>query len=196
MSKSGRLVSLRERTIVGVWLSGSSTGTADRQPKSIRKFLGVVGAVFILIFGLLYLNWRRKQAAARGEGYGEGQLNEPEPFAEQEKLPNPWIAILPLVLVGVLNKVFTTAIPGYYSNSFTVPLPGHPLTIDVSKVAAIWAVEAALIVGIVCVLVFAFKRVMARFAEGTKAAIAGSPLASMNTASEYGGAALSGNLQD
>ena len=46
--------------------------------------------------------------------------------------------------------------------------------------------EAALIVGIVCVLVFAFKQVMAKFADGTKAAIAGSLLASMNTASEYG----------
>lgn len=148
-------------------------------------WLGIVGSVFMLIVGLTYVNWRRKQAAARGEGYGEGHFNEPEPVL-LEKLANPLIAILPLVLVGVLNKVFTTTIPAYYSNTFTVPLPGHPLTVDVSKVAAIWAVEAALIVGILCVLVFAFKQVMAKFADGTKAAIAGSLLASINTASEYG----------
>ena len=35
-------------------------------------------------------------------------MNEPEPF-EDEKLVNPWIALLPLVLVGVFNKVFTVA---------------------------------------------------------------------------------------
>ena len=33
-------------------------------------WLGVIGAVFILIVGLLYLEWRRRQAAAAGEGYG------------------------------------------------------------------------------------------------------------------------------
>src|SRR5215475_7485390 len=35
-------------------------------------WLGLIGAVFILIVGLLYLEWRRKSAAAQGEGYGEG----------------------------------------------------------------------------------------------------------------------------
>ena len=57
---------------------------------------------------------------------------------------------------------------------------------DVSKIAAIWAVEGALLVGILTVMVFAWKTVAARFAEGTKAAVGGALLASMNTASEYG----------
>ena len=61
-----------------------------------------------------------------------------------------------------------------------------PVTIQVGSVAAIWAVEGALLVGILCVLVFAFRPVMAKFADGTKAAVAGALLASMNTASEYG----------
>src|SRR3712207_7948281 len=30
--------------------------------------LGVVGSVFILVVGLLYLEWRRRQAVAAGEG--------------------------------------------------------------------------------------------------------------------------------
>src|SRR6478672_4606418 len=62
-------------------------------------WLGIIGAVFILIAGLAYLEWRRRQAAARGEGYGTDLVNEPEPFEEQ-KLANPWLAILPLVVVG------------------------------------------------------------------------------------------------
>lgn len=61
-----------------------------------------------------------------------------------------------------------------------------PLVTQVSSVAAIWAVEGALLMGILTVLVFALDQVKKRFAEGTKAAVAGSLLASMNTASEYG----------
>ncbi len=148
-------------------------------------WLGIIGSVFILVAGLAYLDWRRRRAAADNEGYGTNLVNEPEPF-EDEKLVNPWIALLPLILVGVFNKVFTVAIPHLYGPSVTVPLTGHPVTIQIGSVAAIWAVEGALLVGILCVLVFAFKPVMAKFADGTKAAVAGSLLAAMNTASEYG----------
>jgi len=148
-------------------------------------WLGILGSVFILIAGLTYLDWRRRHAAARGEGYGTDLVNEPEPFEEQ-KLANPWIAILPLIVVGVLNKVFTTWIPKAYGATITVPIPGHPITIQTGSVSAIWAVESALLVGILTVLAFAFRPVMAKFADGTKAAVAGALLASMNTASEYG----------
>ena len=148
-------------------------------------WLGLIGSVFILIAGLLYLNWRRRQAMGNGEGYGTVLQNEPEPF-EAQQLPNPWVAILPLVLVGVLNKVFTMLIPQVYGKTFSVGMAGHPFTVDVSAIVAIWAVEGALLVGILTVMAFAFKRVMAKFAEGSKAAVAGSLLASMNTASEYG----------
>jgi H+/gluconate symporter-like permease len=148
-------------------------------------WLGIIGSIFILVLGLVYLDWRRRRAAADNEGYGTNLVNEPEPF-EDEKLVNPWIALLPLVVVGVFNKVFTVAIPQFYGTSVTVPLTGHPVTIQVGSVAAIWAVEGALLVGILCVLAFAFRPVMAKFADGTKAAVAGSLLAAMNTASEYG----------
>src|SRR5207342_2183972 len=49
-----------------------------------------------------------------------------------------------------------------------------------------WAVEGALILGILTVFAFAWRPVVARFADGSKAAVAGALLASMNTASEYG----------
>ncbi len=157
-------------------------------------WLGLIGTVFILVTGLGYLNWRRRTAASAGEGYGEGHTNEPEAF-EHGKLANPWIALLPLVLVGVLNKVFTDAIPHFYGKTHEFTLAGatKPITTEVSKIAAIWAVEGALLVGIIAVLVLAFKPVSQKFAEGSKAAVAGSLLASMNTASEYGfGAVIAG----
>ena len=150
-------------------------------------WLGLIGAVFILIVGLAYLEWRRRQAAAAGEGYGTNLVNEPEPFAD-EKLPNPWLAIAPLVIVGVANKVFTGLIQSYYGATHTAELPGlaKPVTTQISSVAAVWAVEAALLLGIITVVVFAFGRIKERFADGSKAAVAGALLAAMNTASEYG----------
>ncbi|MDB5765310.1 MAG: D-beta-hydroxybutyrate permease [Collimonas fungivorans] len=157
-------------------------------------WLGVIGTVFILVTGLLYLDWCRRRAAANGEGYGSNLLNEPEPVADG-KLAHPLVALLPLVLVGVMNKLFTAWIPMLYGTSHEMTLAGSskPITTQVSGVVAIWAVEAALLVGICSVLLFAFSAVKEKFAEGSKAAVGGALLASMNTASEYGfGAVIAG----
>jgi H+/gluconate symporter-like permease len=158
-------------------------------------WLGCIGAAFILTVGLIYLDWRRRQAAAAGEGYGTGHINEPEEILK-EKLVHPAIAILPLVVVGVLNKVFTVLIPKIYGSTTDTQLAGmdHPVSTQVSSVLAIWAVEGALIMGIVTVLLFTFRTVGPKFAEGSKAAVGGSLLASMNTASEYGFGAVIASL--
>jgi len=150
-------------------------------------WLGIIGAVFVLITGLVYLEWRRRQAARKGEGYGTKLVNEPEAFGD-DKLPNPWLAVTPLVIVGVMNKILTLVIPHFYGGSHTAALPGlaKPVVTQVSSVAAIWAVEGALLLGILTVVVFAFGTLRDRFAEGSKAAVAGALLAATNTASEYG----------
>jgi H+/gluconate symporter-like permease len=151
--------------------------------------LGSAGAVFILILGMAYLESRRRSALRAGEGYGQDLVNEPVAFAG-DRLANPWIALLPLVLVGVANKVYTLAIPHVYgaTHEFVPAVIGAPAPVvqEVARVAAIWAVEAALLTGIVAVLVLAWKPVTTHFAEQTKPAIAGALLAAMNTASEYG----------
>jgi H+/gluconate symporter-like permease len=152
-------------------------------------WLGSIGAVFILVAGLLYLNGCSRRAAAAGEGYGDNLLHEPEPFVE-ERLPHPGIAILPLILVGVMNLVCTRAIPRLYgeTHSFPSAVVGQaaPVTQEIAKVNPIWSVEGALLSGIATVLAFGWKPVVGKFAEGSKPAIAGALLASMNTASEYG----------
>lgn len=153
--------------------------------------LGTLGGVFILALGLLYLESRRRKAAAAGEGYGDpaALVNEPAPFAG-DRLAPAWLALLPLVLVGVSNKLFTVWIPRLYGteHAFDPAVIGSapPVVQEVSKVAAIWAVEGALLVGILSVLAFAWKPVVRSFADGTRAAIGGAMLAAMNTASEYG----------
>jgi H+/gluconate symporter-like permease len=163
-------------------------------------WLGTIGAVLILILGLSYLNWRRRAAEKNGEGYGTGHINEVEVITT-EKLANPVIAILPLFVVGIMNLVFTKWLPVFYGTQSVIGtdkfpgLPTPPATAVaggkaiVQPVAAnvgIWAVEAALLLGILTVVLFAFPLVKRKFAEGTKSAIGGALLASLNTASEYG----------
>ncbi|MTJ83040.1 MAG: GntP family permease [Telmatospirillum sp.] len=149
--------------------------------------LGTLGALFILAVGMTFLNWRRKSAIKAGEGYGTGHINEPEPV-NLDHLAHPAIAILPLVAVGVGNLVFTNIIPKLYGDTATVQLTeqAKPIVQPVSRMVGIWAVEAALLVGILMVVLFAWNTIRAKFAEGSRSAIAGALLASLNTASEYG----------
>ncbi len=154
-------------------------------------WLGLAGSICIFAVGMTYLEWRRRTALRAGEGYGDpAQLrNEPAAFTG-EKLAHPLIAILPLLLVGVANKWLSSAIPAWYgaSTSFAPAVIGKqaPVVQEVSKIAAIWAVEGALLLGILCVLAFAWRDVMKQLAEGSKAAVGGAMLSAMNTASEYG----------
>lgn len=149
--------------------------------------LGICGALIVLIAGLSYLEWRRRAALRAGEGYGTGHLNEPE-APPSGNATHALIALSPLLIVGVSNLIFTRLIPQVYAPSVETQLAGmtQPLVTQLSSVIAIWAVMGALLAGIVTVLILAFKPIATRFAEGTKAAIGGALLASMNTASEYG----------
>ncbi len=148
-------------------------------------WLGLIGSVFVLAVGVSYIESRRRAAQAKDEGYGTKLVNEPEAFAE-EKLPNPWIALSPLIMVGVANLVLTQVVPRGYGATHQMTLGGKPIVTQIASVAAIWAVEGALLLGICMVFLLAWGPVTKRFADGSKAAVAGALLASMNTASEYG----------
>src|SRR6187399_359724 len=89
-------------------------------------WLGIIGAVFILVVGMTYLEWRRRAAAAAGEGYGSDLRNEPEAF-EAGNLPNPWVALSPLVVVGVANFILTQLVPRAYGAKHEVTLGGHSI---------------------------------------------------------------------
>ncbi len=149
-------------------------------------WLGLIGSLFIIIFGLLWLERQRRKAQASGEGYGTDLQNEPE-TPDDIDLPHPLIAIAPLLLVGVLNLLFTHWIPQWYGASHELNLPGlaKPVVTEVGKITAIWAVQA-LLSGIVLVLVCGYRNIRGRLAEGSRTAVGGAILAAMNTASEYG----------
>ena len=95
--------------------------------------LGIIGAIFVLGLGLLYLETRRKKAAKTGEGYygfgtetagalelakeDEKEVSAPDLTSSQSVLKQ-MLAFVPLVLVGVTNKLFITYIPKWYPNGF------------------------------------------------------------------------------
>ncbi|RFP09954.1 MULTISPECIES: GntP family permease [unclassified Duganella] len=153
-------------------------------------WLGVIGSLFILVVGLSFLEWRRRSAMAKGEGYGASTAKDTA-RAASTGLPHPLLSVAPLLLVGVANFILTKHIPGWYGDSYaltTEALPGlhAPVAVPIKTVIGIWAVEGALLLGILLVVATAFGRIRSTFAEGTKAAVGGALLAAMNTASEYG----------
>ena len=163
--------------------------------------LGTVGSAAILAAGVAYLQWRARRAG--DEGYGTGHLNEPDDVliggtaggagapggaAGGGAVP-PWpVAMLPLLAVWGLNKLFTTLIPGLFGKTDIVVLPGlaEPLSTDIAAFTAIWALEAALIAAVLLTVTLGWRGVRGRFSEGTRPAIAGALLATLNTASEFG----------
>ncbi|MDQ6600583.1 GntP family permease [Bacillus salipaludis] len=164
--------------------------------------LGTIGAIFVFIVGLLYLEMRRKQAEKAGEGYYGFEAETAAALEKAKEDPNEAavpdltakqplgkqiFAFVPLILVGVMNKVFITYIPKWYPNGFDFSAIGlKTYTVDVTTTAAIWAIIMALIVGILTSLLYDWKKVTKNLKEGLNTSIAGSLLATMNTGAEYG----------
>ncbi|UQA56721.1 GntP family permease [Polyangium aurulentum] len=197
-----KAANIPKRLIPGTIALGSFTFTMDALPGSPQiqniiptgffktntwaaPWLGLIGALFVFACGMSYLGYRRRQAQARGEGFNP---EDAAPAAADDKPAHPLVAFLPLVLVGVVNLVFTRLLPKAYGPTFDFAAAGvkDVAAIDTSKVFAIWAVEGALLVGIGAILVTAFARVRGPFSKAASIAVAGALLAAFNTASEYG----------
>jgi len=151
-------------------------------------FLGLIGSVFTGTLCFLFLGWRVRQARRAGEGYGTGHLNEPE-TSDDVPLSHPLIAASPLLLVVILNALFSLwLIPEWFGTTSTVVLSAEAPKIvqEVSKMNALWSLEGSLVISIIYLCIVARKAILPRFSEATKTAVAGSLLAIMNTSSEYG----------
>lgn len=152
--------------------------------------LGCLGAVVIALAGLSYLEWRRRCAARAGEGYGDhqdGLAPGADPQAAPPRMP-ALLALLPLLVVGIANRLLTDAIPRWYGSAAEVSLPGlaHPVATAIPQVTAIWAVEGALVLGLATILATSWRVVSASGSASIGTAVSGALLATINTASEYG----------
>ncbi|NHC39778.1 GntP family permease [Bacillus sp. MM2020_1] len=212
-----RQSNIPKRLIPGTIALGSFTFTMDALPGSPQvqnvipttffktdlyaaPTLGVIGAIFIFIIGMWYLNSRRKKAEKAGEGYDSfGTIKETNEVSinldENESIGRKIFAFVPVVLVAVLNKVFTTIIPKWYPNGFDFESIGMNFpSIETSKVIGIWSVEIALLVGILATILYNRKPVLMNFKDGMRIGVAGALLAIMNSATEYGFGAVISNM--
>ncbi|GIM45438.1 putative transporter YxjC [Collibacillus ludicampi] len=147
--------------------------------------VGIIGSIMVFTAGMLWLEYRRKQAAVAGEGYGEGHTNEPE-VNQDEKYPNIWLSVLPLILVLVFNYLLSRGFLNVSSWYDPEMLKQTFKIANVKTVASTWALIVALTIGILAALLINPKQVKNKLAAGFTAAAMGALLAIFNTASEVG----------
>lgn len=177
--------------------------------------LSVIAAIIMLAGGVLWLNFRARRAAARGEGYetaaapaggagsataqGEPALTDPEAMAARasaqaranQDLPGIVAAMAPILLVIALNALFTyVVIPamntGYLADS------KYGAT-NIGTVSGIWALIASLLISTVVLVAIHWRR-LTGLKESVNAGTMGSLLPIFNTASEVGYGAVIASL--
>lgn len=150
----------------------------------------------LVIFGLGYgwLGYRHRTAAARGEGYGNHVLHEPQ-LKEEHGLPHWAVSLVPLVAVVTVNLYFSNPFQWSWAYSWDadslVPFKALKLSLlspSVEKVRALWSLNMALIVGIILALCIGRNGLRKHSSIKTvlNAGTASSLMAVLNTASGYG----------
>lgn len=150
--------------------------------------LGIAGGLITFLMGMYYLNHRARKARNRGEEYGHGHLNEPDEISVGESVPPVYLAVLPLVMVALVNKLYGIWLPGFYGSYFDFAEKGveNVSPVPIKGVAAIWSVSAGLLAGIAVILVCSYSRIRTKLFTGLNVSVGGALLATINTASEYG----------
>ncbi|PKN35403.1 MAG: transporter [Deltaproteobacteria bacterium HGW-Deltaproteobacteria-19] len=200
-----READIPKRLLPGTIALGSFTFTMDAFPGSpqIQNLIptnfygttgyaapiaGLFGGTLILITGMVWLEWRRRKAAAKGEGYGDHTQNEPSVSSAGE-LPKWYIGILPLLTVLLLNYFLSRVFewnPQLMDAFADMKLPLFAGT--VKKVIGIWSLIIALVAGIILAVALGFRNLPREggLQKALNAGAIGSLLAILNTASEVG----------
>ncbi|MCC5858084.1 MAG: GntP family permease [Ectothiorhodospiraceae bacterium] len=165
--------------------------------------LGILTGLLMLVLGQAWLSRRAARARLAGEGYGEHgdgeprlnkqlrehaagegfDLNEVPPETPPRDLPPVTLAVLPLVLVILLNLLFTTLIiPAMDTDYLAEPRYGAT---GVEAVRGVWSVIAALVISIL-VLTAANLRRLPRLTASLDSGANASLLPIFNTASLVG----------
>lgn len=138
--------------------------------------LGLLGSAIMFFGGLWWLNRRAAQAAAAGEGYGE---HENEGLHELgDDLPSFGISATPIILVFVLNFIFTKV---YFANPSIIA----SYEAAGAKINGTWPVVLGLSISIVFILI-ALRKFLVNTNKIVFDGAVGSLLPIFNTGSEVG----------
>ncbi len=149
--------------------------------------LGLTAAVVMFFGGMSWLSRRIRRAQATNEGYGDSI--EPAAHADGVSTMPLWTAVLPLILVVVLNYVFATIMIPRWDTSYLSTEKFGATQLD--SVLGLWSIIVAITIAICCLLVLQRKRLPQPLQAINKGTM-GSLLPIFNTASEVGyGATIS-----
>lgn len=148
---------------------------------------GFLSAAIMLVTGIMWLEYRHKAANAKGEGYGQHTLNEPQ-LKEDEELPNWFLSLLPLIAVIVINFIM---IKYPWDPNMLKPFSSMGLKLlapAIKNIAGIWALIIGLVIGVALAVGIGFKYLPKNggLQKALNTGAIGSLLAIMNTASEVG----------
>lgn len=146
---------------------------------------GLVGAVIICGASIGWMLHRQNKLIARGEGFGRPD-DRSNPDREDVFEVNPYLAMLPLLMVLVGNIVLTQVIKGW-DDSILGLIAKQPLAAAKIPVAN-WALIISLVLAIITAILVGRRQFAARKNLGMalNTGAIGSLLAIMNTASEVG----------
>jgi H+/gluconate symporter-like permease len=144
--------------------------------------LGVIGALIMLTMGMLWLNGQARKLTASGEGYGTHD-DSPE-TSDHGHTPHWLVAILPVVLVLVLNFLMSKLVlPSQDWSVLQEPQFGGLQ--DARSLLGIWSIIVALVVANVVLVTLHWRR-WTELLQTVNEGATSSMLPILNTATEVG----------
>lgn len=178
-------------------------------------FIGIIGGAVMFAVGMLWLSYREKGARKRGEGFGDTHEEAQRPKISKnirehaqcenfdvmeiapddptvvQKLPNFSAAVLPVILVILINFLFTRfVIPAMQTDYLTLAKYGST---DINAVRGVWSIISALVISIVILIglnLKNFQSIKRTLDDGASASV----LPLFNTASLVGFGAVIASL--
>ncbi len=152
--------------------------------------LGLLGSAVMFVFGMGWLLRQTRRAKARGEGFSLAAEDSSDVFLPKS-YPTVALAVLPLLLVLVLNYLFSNYVIPAMDVSFLADSKFGGTNLQ--KVLGLWSLVTALAVALVTSLML-FRKHFGKWAETLNSGTFGSMLPIFNTASEVGFGAVIASL--
>ena len=143
--------------------------------------LGVIGAAIMFGLGMWWLNGQARSLMTAGEGYGD---DTQAPSANDAPVPSVWVALMPMVLVVLLNAAFSKWLLPSMDWSILQEARMGGLS-DAKSLIGIWSIIVGLSVANVCLLVVHRQR-WVNWMKTLNDGATSSMLPMLNTATEVG----------
>jgi len=178
-------------------------------------FIGIIGGTIMFVLGMLWLSRREKSARKNGEGFGEDhdEARRPEisknireyaqcenfdvmeitqdPREVAQNTPKFFVAVLPVVLVIIINYLFTRFIIPALDTAYLL-LPKYGST-DINAVRGVWSIISSLVISSIILILLNmnnFSSIRRTLDDGASASV----LPLFNTASLVGFGAVIASL--